>query len=157
MFVCCLSHCAALKTLDEYTSSYPQCPEAISAGRTSILMAAGLDPMKKATKSTFLQCHEIVGLHSALIHFAYGLGWRAFRSEILQTVQRVNLEEALGALVKLGSIAFQYDLAKLPLHVPSACQRCFRNIQSDESAPQISIRRCTMVEKASRSPRQMLL
>ena len=28
--------CTVLKTLDEYTSNYPQCPEAISAGRTSI-------------------------------------------------------------------------------------------------------------------------
>jgi hypothetical protein len=65
--------CAALKTLDEYTSSYPQCPEAISAGRISILIAAGLDSMNKGTKPTFLQYHRITGLHSASIPIAYRL------------------------------------------------------------------------------------
>jgi hypothetical protein len=78
--------CAALKTLDEYTSNYPQCPESISAGRTSILTAAGLDSTKKATKPTFLQCREIAGLHSASIHPAYRLSWRIFQSEILRIV-----------------------------------------------------------------------
>jgi len=53
--------CAALKTLDEYTSSYPRCPEVIDAGRISIFTAAGLDSMNKETKPTFLQYHELLG------------------------------------------------------------------------------------------------
>ena len=49
-----LSVGAALEMLDEYTSSYPQCPKVIDAGRISILTAAGLNSMNKEAKLTFL-------------------------------------------------------------------------------------------------------
>jgi hypothetical protein len=76
----------ALKTFDEYTSSYPQCPEVIDTGRISILTEAGLDSMNKETKPIFLQYHELLGCTLRLYTFACRLSWRALQREILQIV-----------------------------------------------------------------------